>query len=150
MSKSFGNCIFLNDSPKDVFGKAMSISDDMMHEWQPIFFDEFDVAKHPMQQKKELAHQITKEIWGEEEANNALLGFESTIQNRELPDNMPEIPVGNILDVVKEIINGSKSEARRLLIANAVKINGERATETFLLKEGDIVKVGKLKYAKLI
>ena len=150
MSKTFGNCIFINDVPEDVFGKVMSISDFTMNEWLPIFFDEVDANKHPMQQKKELAFKITTDIWGAELANRAISHFENTIQNRELPDNIQELPIGNLLDVVKTIINGSKSEARRLVLANAVKVNGEKVVEGFEIKAGDIVKVGKLKYAKII
>ena len=155
MSKSFGNCIFLNDTPEDVFGKVMSISDDMMREWQLVFFDEeeladMDLTKHPMLLKKELAMRITDDVWGKELSQRAIQHFENTIQNRELPDNIPEFPLTNIIDIVKDIVNNSRSEARRLLKANAVKINGEKADETFVLKSGDIVKVGKLKYAKII
>ena len=152
MSKSFGNCIFLNDTPEDVFGKVMSISDDTMFEWIPIFMESLELFEdhHPMQLKKILAFQITEEIWGKDLAVKSLNHFTNKIQNREIPSDIPEIEIGNILDVVKIIINGSKSEARRLLTANAVKINGEKANESFELKLGDIVKVGKLKYAKII
>lgn len=150
MSKSFGNCIFINDIPEDVFGKVMSISDHTMSEWLPIFFDEIDVNKHPMLQKKELAFEITKEIWGLENAEKGKLHFESVIQSRELPENMPEFQVGNLIDIVKSVISGSKTEARRLLTANAVKINGERVTEETPVKTGDIIKVGKRHFAKII
>ena len=149
MSKSFGNCIFLNDTPENVFGKAMSISDEVMKQWLQVFFDEFE-EKHPMEQKKELAHKVTCDIWGEELANRAKAYFENTIQNKELPENIPEIPVGNIVNIVKTILNSSNSDARRHLSANAVRVNGEKVNETAELKAGDIVKVGKLKYAKII
>lgn len=153
MSKSFSNCIFINDTPTDVFGKVMSISDETMREWLPIFIGpwiEIDITKHPMVQKKELALQITTEIWSAELANAALANFENTIQHKELPENMPEFPIDNIVDIVKCVINGSKSEARRLLTSNAVRINGEKVSESAEVKSGDIIKVGKLKFAKII
>jgi len=151
MSKSFDNCIFINDSPVNVFGKAMSISDAVMSEWQPVFLEgEIDTTRHPMVQKKELAHKITCDIWGKELADEMLINFENTIQNKELPKDMPEIPVGNMIQIVKTILNSSNSEARRFLTANAVKVNGEKVTESDLVKVGDIVKVGKLKYAKIV
>lgn len=150
MSKSFGNCIFINDTPEDVFGKVMSISDETMHEWLPIFFDEIDVEKHPMQQKKELAFQIAKEIWGEENAEKGKSHFESVIQSRELPTNMPEFFLGNIIDIVSKVINGSKSEAKRLLQSGAVKVNNEKVTETHQLRCNDIIKVGKRNFAKIV
>lgn len=149
MSKSFDNCIFLEDEPEEIFGKVMSISDQTMREWLPIFIDNIDVEKHPMTQKKELAFQITTEIWNVEKAENAKSHFESLIQSKELPENMVEFEVGNLVEIVSKIVNGSKSEARRLLIANAVKVNGEKVGEEFLIKSGDILKVGKRNYAKI-
>lgn len=150
MSKSFGNCIFINDTPKDVFGKVMSISDEVMHQWQPVFFDEFDATKHPMEQKKELAHRITCDVWGIEKADIAKNNFENTIQNRELPADMPEIPVSSIINIVKTMLNSSNSDARRHLNSGAVRINGEKVNDTTDVKSGDVVKVGKLKYAKIV
>ena len=150
MSKSFGNCIFINDLTENVFGKAMSISDQTMREWLPLFFEDIDIEKHPMVQKKELAFQITSEIWSKELAEIAKLHFESVIQSRELPENMPEFPIGNLIEIVKDIIGDSKSEARRLIRANAVKINGEKVSEEFSVKAGDIVKVGKRHFAKIV
>lgn len=150
MSKSFGNCIFINDTPEDVFGKAMSISDETMKEWLPIFFDEIDPLKHPMQQKKELAFQITQEIWGIEAAERGKAHFQSVIQSRELPENMPEFEIGNFIEIVSKIVNSSKTESRRLFQSGAIKVNGEKVDETFLLKSGDIIKVGKRHFAKII
>lgn len=149
MSKSFGNCIFLNDTPKNVFGKAMSISDEVMRQWQPVFFDIVE-EKHPMEQKKDLAHKITSDIWGSELAEKAREEFENTIQNKELPKDMQEIPVNSIINIVKTILNSSNSDARRHLTSNAVRVNGEKVNETVIVKVGDVVKVGKLKYAKIV
>lgn len=149
MSKSFNNTINLNDTPEDVFGKAMSISDETMREWLPIFFDEIDPLKHPMQQKKELAFQITQEIWGIEAAERGKTHFQSVIQSREIPENMPEIQIGNFIEVVSKIVNSSKTEARRLFQSGAVKVNGEKVDETFQIKSGDIIKVGKRHFAKI-
>jgi tyrosyl-tRNA synthetase len=149
MSKSFGNCIFLNDTPKNVFGKAMSVSDEVMRQWLPIFFETVE-EKHPMVQKKELAHKITCDIWGSEMADEALANFENTIQNKELPKDMPEINVDGVINVVKTILGTSNSDARRHISSNAVRVNGEKVNETAILKPGDVVKVGKLKYAKIV
>lgn len=123
MSKSFGNCIFLNDTPDDVFGKVMSISDSLMKEWLPIFFDSIDVNLHPMKQKKQLAKQVTMEIWGEDLANISLSNFESIIQNKEIPEDISEVPLSNIIEIVKNVLNSSKSKAKQLISENAVKIN---------------------------
>jgi tyrosyl-tRNA synthetase len=128
----------------------MSISDETMKEWLPIFFDEIDSTKHPMEQKKELAFQITQEIWGLEAAEKGKAHFQSVIQNSQLPENMPEFETGNLTEIVSKIINGSKTEARRLFQSNAVRINGEKVVEGFEVKVGDIVKVGKRNFAKII
>ena len=63
---------------------------------------------------------------------------------------MPEFPVGNLIEIVSKVINGSKSEARRLFQSNAVKINGEKVVEAFQVKSGDIIKVGKRHFVKII
>jgi tyrosyl-tRNA synthetase len=150
MSKSFNNTINLNDTPEDVFGKAMSISDETMREWLPIFFDEIDNSKHPMEQKKELAFQITTEIWSTEGAEKGKKHFESIVQSKELPENMPEFEIGNFIDVVSKILNGSKTEARRLFQSGAVKVNSEKVSENYKIKSGDIIKVGKRNFGKII
>jgi len=150
MSKSFNNTINLNDTPEDVFGKAMSISDETMREWLPIFFDEIDNSKHPMEQKKELAFQITTEIWNTEDAEKGKTHFEAIIQSKELPENMPEFEIGNFIDVVSKIVNGSKTEARRLFQSGAVKVNSEKVSENYNIKSGDIIKVGKRNFGKII
>lgn len=150
MSKSFNNTINLNDTPEDVFGKAMSISDETMREWLPIFFDEIDATKHPMVQKKELAFQITSEIWSLELAQQAKNHFESVIQSKELPENMPEFQIDNFVDIVSKIVNGSKTEARRLFQSGAVRVNSEKVSENYNIKSGDIIKVGKRNFGKII
>ena len=160
MSKSFNNCIFINDAPSDAFGKTMSISDELMHEWLPVFFEEsIEKQTNPMVLKKKLAFVITKEIWSEELAIEAREHFESVIQNKNLPTEMMEVQAGEIINIVKKLRNCSKSEAMRLLKSGAVsvktsiedpfdftKITGEMP----FLKPGIIVKVGKRDFAKII
>jgi tyrosyl-tRNA synthetase len=149
MSKSFNNCIFLDDSPVDVFGKTMSASDSLMREWFPIFLDG-PIGKDIMNEKKRLAFQITKEIWTEEDALNAQKHFEEVIQNRNLPQEMTDICTFNMVDAIKILRNCSASEARRLLQNNAVSVNGEKVLNEIVLNSGDIIKVGKLNFGKII
>jgi tyrosyl-tRNA synthetase len=154
MSKSFNNCIFLNDTPEDVFGKVMSISDNTMREWLPIFIDDIDVEKHPMKQKKELALQITTEIWNSELALKGSEHFDNVISNRQVPEHLQEVPIGQIVDVLQGLIKGSKSSVRRLFESNAIAVNGEKVgindAHVFALKSGDIIKFGKRNFAKVI
>jgi tyrosyl-tRNA synthetase len=157
MSKSFGNCIFINDEPKDVFGKVMSISDEMMKEWWSVFIGDhllMEIDKHPMEMKKELAFHITDIIWPSKKseiANDAQTHFENTIQGNKLPDEMLEISSTNTLSAVVTIRKCSISEAKRLIKQGAVRVNDVKVDdEKMEVKKGDIVKVGKLDFAKLI
>ncbi len=151
MSKSFNNCIFINDSPEDVFGKAMSISDSVMFEWLPLFFENIDTTQHPLKLKKLLATKITEWIWGVELAEKGREHFESVIQGSSIPDDISEVQINEILEIVKVIRKSSKSEARRLLLAKAVKVNGEVIDdEQFILRSGDVIKVGKRDFAKIV
>ena len=161
MSKSFGNCIFINDTPIDVFGKTMSISDDLMKEWWPIFSgSEFPTADvkggdhpgdfHPMKLKKDLAWLITKEIWGHDKAREAQEHFENTVQNNKLPEEMPVIFSTHALNAVVSIRKCSVSEAKRLIKQGAVRVNDMKVdSEKMEVKKGDIIKVGKLDFAKV-
>lgn len=151
MSKSFGNCIFLNDSPEDVFGKVMSISDELMKEWWPVFFSVEQINMNfPMDQKKRLAFQITTEIWSFDEADKAQQHFENKIQNKQVPDDIQEIAATNVLSAVVAIRKCSITEAKRLISQGAVRVHGNKVSEVdFNLQPGDIVKVGKLDFAKI-
>lgn len=150
MSKSFGNCIFINDEPQDIFGKVMSISDTTMHEWIPLFFDSEIEKQHPIKMKKVLAHKITELIWGTELADKARNHFESVIQGDALPEVIDEIELTTLVDSIMTIRKSSRNEARRLLKAKAVKVNGEVALkEEIELKTGDIIRVGKRDFGKI-
>jgi tyrosyl-tRNA synthetase len=166
MSKSFGNCIFLNDKPEDVFGKVMSISDELMKEWWPIFIDDQINMKDPMQQKKRLALVVTDKIWGYKNAMQSLEHFENTIQNKKLPESINEIQgVKNedgtvqvdVIEIIKKIRNCSKNEARRLIKSNAVRLIDKEGEEQIVFVEavhiaipGIIVKIGKRDFVKII
>lgn len=153
MSKTFGNCIYVNDPSKDVFGKVMSISDDTMREWYPLFVESYDTKEHPMKLKKALAVHITNIIWpgkGEDE----LKGFESQFQKGVLPDNIPVYPKSDIVSFVSTMTKGSKSATRTLLQQGAVTVIRDGSDQkvndmTFQLNSGDIVKSGKRNYGKV-
>lgn len=151
MSKSFNNCIFLNDEPQDIFGKVMSISDSTMFEWIPLFFDSEIEKQHPIKMKKILAHKITELMWNTEAADKSKIHFETVVQGDALPDNIDEINCTTLLDSIKVIRKSSSNEARRLLKAKAVKINGEVvSSEEVSVKSGDIVRVGKRDFGRIV
>jgi tyrosyl-tRNA synthetase len=157
MSKSFDNCIFINDAPNDVFGKTMSISDALMKEWWSIFIGDkllMGIDKHPMEMKKELAFHITDIVWPSnksEIANEAQTHFENIIQKRNVPEIFFDVTGESLITVITQVRNCSISEAKRLIAQGGIKINDTKITdEKFGLKSGDIVKVGKLDFAKVI
>jgi tyrosyl-tRNA synthetase len=154
MSKSFNNCIFINDTPKDVFGKAMSISDAVMYEWYPIFFETHE-KKHPMQMKKDLASKVTDEIWGEGTGEKEKQAFESQFQSKQLPTDIKDVKATDLVEFIVSLKKISKSEARRLVMAGAVNtVDGTGVTTKigpdYQIKPGDIIKVGKRDYGKVI
>lgn len=157
MSKSFDNCIFINDTPNDVFGKVMSISDEMMKEWWSIFLGDnllFGIDKHPMEMKKELAWHITDIIWTSKKgelADDAQMHFENTIQGRNNPSEIKETALNDVVEIIQMMRTCSRTNAKKLVSQGGVKVNGNKITdEKISLKSGDIVKIGKLDFVKLI
>lgn len=150
MSKSLGNCIFLEDSSEDIFGKCMSVSDEVMNEWIPLLTDLTDLDDNPMRRKKQMSHDILRQIKGKEEADLALLNFTNTIQSRNLPDNIEEIEKCNLIEFITKVRDCSNSEARRLLTSGSVKVNDTKVDESFELELGQIVKIGKRNFAKVV
>lgn len=151
MSKSLGNCIFLDEVPADIFGKVMSISDAVMEEWFPLFVD-FTVSEdvHPMDKKKMLATEIVAQLHGVEAAFKAGENFLTTIQKKELPDDIPTISVSTALDAVVTMAGISRNAGRQLLRAGAVRIDGAKVTdEAHPVRPGQIVKCGKREFARI-
>lgn len=155
MSKSWGNAIWLDDSPNDMYGKVMSMKDELIGEY---FVLATKVAtpdlSNPMQAKKQLAHQIVLELYGENEANQAQSFFESTFQQKQTPQDISTVSVTskNIIDVlVESSLASSKSEAKRLVEQKGVKVNNEVvATMNYELSTNNsIVSVGSRKFVKV-
>jgi len=149
MSKSLGNCIFFDDDPTDVFGKCMSISDEVMNEWIPLLTDG-NKESNPMSRKKKMAFDIVEQLHDTSMAEICLMQFENSIQKKEIPEDISEIKVDNLLDAVVKIRNCSNSEARRLIKSGAVKIEGNKVDEDAVLESGQIMKVGKRSFGKIV
>ncbi len=155
MSKSYGNCIFLDDSTKDVFGKAMSISDNVMKEWYPIFFSTWNDKDHPMKLKKDLAEKITDEIWGEGSGKIERDAFEKVFQDKKLPQDIKDVKLMPIIDMIASVRNSSRGDARKLIIAGGVyrsddSGNLEKITVDSTINVGDILKIGKRDWVKVV
>ena len=155
MSKSLGNCIFWDEDIHDIFGKVMSIPDTVMEEWFPLFVD-FTVEEdmHPMDKKKVLAIEIIKQLHGTVAAVDANQHFFHTVQNKQIPDDMPFIRIGldavTILDAVVRMNNSSKTAARQLIHDGAVRIDGEKVfDEKLQILPNQIIQSGKRNFAKV-
>lgn len=155
MSKSFGNCIFLDEPASDIFGKVMRISDETMREWFPLLTDfkgpqDFS---HPMIAKKFLAFEIVRQLHNTDTASLAQEFFEKTVQNKEPPDQIREIQANlwTLTQIVREIRNSSNNVANELIQKGAVKIDGIVCKEKKRsVLQGQIIQVGKRDFAKII
>jgi len=167
MSKSLGNHIPLNTTPEDMFGKVMSIPDKAMPSyarlvtrWPVDKIEGFEEAVeegeiHPKDAKMALAEEITAAFFDADKAKLAKEYFINLFQKGETPDEIPEFkPEGEsvLLDVLVDSgLVKSKSQARRLIQQNGVKIDGEPVSDPYQnLKPSVIVQVGKRRFVKII
>lgn len=157
MSKSWGNAIWLDDSAQDVFGKLMSIKDELIDEYfllaTSLPESEFTHEKNPMDSKKKLAWQVVKELFSDKEADAAQKHFESTVQNKELPKAIDEVGVSDY-NIIKSLVSTglakSYSESRRLLEQNGVKEDQIVITDPqHTIKSGATISVGNRKFVKI-
>ncbi len=145
MSKSADNYIAFTDSPKEMFGKIMSISDDTMWTYYQLLL-EFDVAKitklkagHPMDAKKSLAATLVGQFHSMQAGKHELEQFEQVFSKNKLPDDMPTFTWSDLLgdaeaaplfDVMAQSeLFESKGAVRRLVQQGGVKINGEKQSD---------------------
>jgi len=160
MSKSYNNYIALNDKPQDMFGKLMSISDDLMMFYYELLTQEnLDEIKqmHPKEAKMKLGSIIVERYWGKEAAENAKNEFNKIFANKDLPTEIEEykcdkdkIKLSELLFVSKMV--ASKNEARRLIEQGGAKVDNEKVTaDTEIeVKNGMILQAGKRKFKKII
>lgn len=165
-SKSIGNYIGLAHSPRDKFGRVMSIPDSLIEEYFRIYTDipleEIDrmgklTGKKAREHKIKLAYAIVGRYHGHEIAVAERDWFENTVSKGLVPDDIPTIALMNpqqtLLDVVVKARNGkSKSDSRRLIKQGAVDLNGERHADPdahLVFKTNDILKVGKRSWFRI-
>ncbi|MBT4440104.1 MAG: tyrosine--tRNA ligase, partial [Elusimicrobiaceae bacterium] len=159
MSKTYDNFIAVNDSAKDIFGKIMSISDDIMLDYYKILTIENleEIKKlHPMKAKKHLAMLIVERFHGTEQAEEELANFEKVFSKKQNPDDIKSFKANSEVLTSQIIFEAgmakSKNEARRLILQNAVKLNEQKLTKDEILnfKNGDILQVGRRNFVKLV
>lgn len=169
MSKTWNNAIWLEDNAGTMFGKIMSINDDLILEYfllaTDVSMDEIKTiekrlkdGENPMNLKKQLAHKITSMYRGDEEAKKAEEGFKSTVQDKNVPEDIMEITVklGTTLSemaLANKLVD-STSEWKRLIEQHGVSINDERIDNPFMrtdeLPDNGILKIGKRTYVKIL
>jgi tyrosyl-tRNA synthetase len=170
MSKSLNNYIGITDAPNDMFGKIMSISDELMWRYYELLsfrpIEEIaamkasvDAGKNPRDIKVELAQELIARFHNEDDAKTALQDFIQRFQKNAIPDDMPKVNVflpsegiiiGNLLKDANLV--GSTSDAMRMIKQGAVKIDGEKVNDTRLLlkdKGESVYQVGKRKFARV-
>ncbi len=171
MSKSLDNYIGITEPPKEIFGKIMSISDDLMIRYYELLSDvsmsEIKKMKknlkaeavHPKDCKVKLAKEIVARFYSTDEANNAANEFENIFKKKEIPDEISEFNVkwNNekiwVCHLMKETgLAKSSSEAVRLIKQRAVSIDGVKITDSDLQLEKKgmfVLKIGKKKFARI-
>jgi tyrosyl-tRNA synthetase len=167
MSKSKGNYIGVTDEPKDMFGKVMSISDEMMENYYTLLTD-IDAEKikelvnsqktHPKEAKVLLGKIIVSQFYNEATGEVAAAEFEKVFAQKQLPEDMPEVKIpSEQIAAAKLLVQcglvASGGEAKRLVSQGGMSINGEKITDPNKLvspENGMVVRAGKLKFAKLL
>ena len=175
MSKSLRNYIGVAEPPDDIYGKVMSIPDNLILQYFELVTDvsdkELETFKkqlegdkvNPMVLKKRLAWEIVTQLYSEKAAGEAEEQFEKVVQKKEVPEEIPECPLSfsslrfstGEVDV-RQLLTAtgmaySSSEASRLINQGAVEIGGKRITRyKFQVPSGSVIKVGKRRFVKVI
>ena len=170
MSKSADNYIAFTDSPKDMFGKIMSIDDTTMWTYHQLLLETPEDAveamkqEHPMQIKKDLAKSLVGRFYSESVAENELAQFEQVFSKNKIPDDMPTFQWSQLSgnpeeDLLTNIMHQtqlfeSKGAIRRLIGQGGVKINGEKITDPQKAvrqsEEALVIQAGKRIFFKLV
>ncbi len=172
MSKSKGNYVGITESSGEIFGKLMSINDDLMWRYYELLSDlnSLEIAKlkdqvakgiyHPKQAKIDLAKRIVAHFHSQQEAQMAHERFEQLFKKKEIPDEIEKVILSASRDkkslaqlIAEQGMASSNSEARRLIEQGGVTLNGEKVTDSKgeISLQGDyLIKVGKRKFKKVI
>ena len=171
MSKSLGNYIGISDPPEEIYGKVMSISDEIMADYYHLatrlsseevkrIIDGYQGGKiHPRDAKMRLAREIVSLYHGAAAAARAEEGFKQVFQRGKMPSEMEvfEISAAASPDLVSLLVRtaltSSKSEARRLIRQGGIRVNGEQVKDMDLHWQDPaelVLQVGKRKFARVI
>jgi tyrosyl-tRNA synthetase len=168
MSSSWGNTINLLDPAKEMYGKVMSLRDELIIRYfvlttrtpmseVMIYEKEIQAGKNPRDYKMKLAFELVKFYYSENEAKIAAEEFVKVFANKENPDDMPEFVIThNTISPVELLLQmkfmSSKGEAKRLIDGGGMKLNHEKIEtwdKDIVIKTGDVVQAGKRKFGKI-
>ena len=166
MSKSKGNYIGVTDEPGDMFGKVMSISDDMMENYFTLLTNQpaGKIAElvnhhktHPKQAKVLLGKTIVSQFYNQAAAEAAAAEFDKVFAQKQLPDDIPEVVIADTAISVKQLLLACKlvetgGEAKRMIKQSAVSIDGSKINDPnteITPRDGMVIQVGKRKFAKI-
>lgn len=170
MSKSYGNYVGINEPPREIFGKLMSVSDDLMWRYYELlsfrsneeiarFKDEISGGRNPRDVKVLLAQEIVERFYSRQAAEDALVDFEARFRQGAIPEDIENVGVVceaggmGIAQVLKQAgLTGSTSEALRMIEQGGVRLDGEKVSDRALvLKPGTtvVLQVGKRKFARI-
>ena len=171
MSKSLGNYVGISEPPREIFGKLMSVSDDLMWRYFDLlsfrpnaeiarFKQEVAEGRNPRDLKVLLGQEIVARFHSAQAADDALADFEARFRQGAIPDDVPEVALRSvngelgIAQLLKQAgLVSSTSDALRMIEQGGVKIDGERIEDKkLLLKAGSklVVQIGKRKFARVI
>jgi len=170
MSKSLGNYVGINEAPKEIFGKLMSISDDLMWRYYELlsfrsnteitgFKREVTEGRNPRDIKVLLAQEIVARFHSQKDAEDALADFEARFQRGAIPEDIPEVTVKvpaagvSIVNLLKAAaLTASNSEATRMIEQGGVRADGAKVEDKGLVLNAGttvVLQVGKRKYARV-
>ncbi len=171
MSKSLGNYVGIAESPEQIFGKLMSISDELMWRYLELLSfaslatfrkwkDEVAAGRNPRDIKVIFAQEMVARFHDRAAAERALADFESRFKQGEIPEDMPEVTLSTggqalpIAQILKQAgLTASTSEAMRMIEQGGVKLNGEKVSDKAIkLSAGGpfVIQVGKRKFARVL
>jgi tyrosyl-tRNA synthetase len=163
MSKSLGNYVGVSEPPADMFGKIMSISDELMDRYYLLLLGQKTPAIHPMEAKKQLARGIVERYHSAQAADAALADFNTRFSKKDLGHaDLPKVSLnGAVKDIVSVVVAAfaegfqltkSRGDARRLVEQGSVQLNDEKVTEpkaTPAFKTGDALRLDKTHAVRL-
>ncbi len=172
MSKSYNNYIGISEAPNEIYGKTLSIPDNLIYTYYELATDVSNEelkkirtelenqTTNPRDLKRQLARTLVRIYYDEQSALGAEEAFDKIFIKKEIPDEIPEFKIEtgdkkiNIIDLILAVqFASSKSEARRLITQGGVTVDGEKIddiTSTVNLDKEKILKVGKRKFIKII